>query len=141
EHKLLLSKFDPANHSEDETDVEGPRRRSRANRFRIILSEWMSTGLRGLLRSFDEEYIDDWEMSPKKRRKGGSTPRERVIPTPLLSTLGTPAVGLWRNCYNEAWLQTLRPHDLRDLRIQPGTYDFNSHKKRRPEFLQGSSQG
>ncbi len=74
EHMLLLSKLDPVNHSDDETDVEGPRRRSRGNRFGIIMCGWISTGLRELL----------------------------VIPAPLLPTLGTPAVGLWRDCSNEA---------------------------------------
>ncbi|RPD78429.1 hypothetical protein L226DRAFT_558372 [Lentinus tigrinus ALCF2SS1-7] len=124
EHLDLITKLTAVNHSEDETDVDMPRRRTRANRFRIIACEWMSEELRGFLRALDKQYIDEWETSPARRRAGGSAPRERVIAVPPLSELGHAAIGLWRNCYNEAWLGTLKRHQIRQLCILEGKYDF-----------------
>ncbi|RPD60316.1 hypothetical protein L226DRAFT_471643, partial [Lentinus tigrinus ALCF2SS1-7] len=138
-HLELIVRLTPVNHSEDETDVDLPRKRSRACRFRIVLSEWMSEKLRDFLRALDKEYIDEWETSPARRRAGGSAPRERVTTTPLLSTLGTPAIGLWRNCYNSNWLSTLKRHEYRDLQVIESDYDFTI-RRRKSAFTQGSSR-
>lgn len=138
-HLDLLTRFSPVNHSEEETDVEPPRRRSRNSCFHIIQSDWMSTELRAFLRKLDDEYIDEWETSPEKHSLGGSAPRERIVGNPPSSTLGTPVIGLWRNCYNRAWLQTLRPHRLRALKVINADYDFTIKPK--TDFVQGSSRG
>ncbi len=112
------------NHSEDETDVDMPRQRTRANRFRIVACDWMSVELRNFLRALYEQYVREWETSPARRSAGGSAPRERVTTTPAMSELGHPAIGLWRNCYNEAWLSTLKPHEYRRMCIIESKYDF-----------------
>ncbi|RDX45343.1 hypothetical protein OH76DRAFT_1357918, partial [Lentinus brumalis] len=124
EHLDLMTKLTPVNHSEDETDVDMPRKRSRANRFRIVRCDWMSDDLRNFLRALYEQHIDEWETSPTKRQAGGSAPRERVTTVPPMSELGRAAIGLWRNCYNEAWLGTLKPHELRKMCIIESKYDF-----------------
>ncbi|RDX41773.1 hypothetical protein OH76DRAFT_1363956 [Lentinus brumalis] len=124
EHLDLMTKLTAVNHSEDETDVDMPQKRTRANRFRIIRCDWMSDNLRKFLRALYAQYIDEWETSPTRRKLGGSAPRERVTTTPPLSELGHAAIGLWCNCYNEAWLATLKRHELCSLCIIEGTYDF-----------------
>lgn len=139
----LLSKMQPANHSDDETDVEGPRRRNRERRFRIIESEWMSKAFRSFLRKLYDAYIYDWETLPGDSKQGGSNPRERYVGNPPESTLGRPAIGLWRNCYNEKWLATLKPHKYRELEIIEKPYDFTIREpgvESQPEFVQGSSR-
>ncbi|KAI0691533.1 hypothetical protein C8T65DRAFT_587145, partial [Cerioporus squamosus] len=140
EHLALISKFEAANYSGDETDAEPPRRRTRENRFRIIECWWMSDDLRNFLRRLDADYLEDWECSPTKRSAGGSAPRERVVATPRMITEGTAVVGLWRNCYNEDYLKNLKPHDYRKLQIIESNYDFRI-RPRQPEFVQGSSRG
>ena len=34
-------------------------------------------------------------------------------------------IGLWRNCYNPVWLQSLKPHVLESLQIINSDYDFS----------------
>lgn len=154
EHLELLTRLEAINQSEDETDCEPPFRRSREKRFRIIRCEWMSDKLRAFLRSLDQLYLWDCLTDPEKKKQGGSTPRERFESNPVLSTLGIPALGLWRNCYNAAWLATLSPHERRALQIIDSDYVFpgdGGHEEdedededmtpSQPEFVQGSSRG
>ncbi|RDX40593.1 hypothetical protein OH76DRAFT_1366006, partial [Lentinus brumalis] len=142
-HIELLSKMRPVNHSEDETDAEGSRRRSAANRFYRRDSRWMSTQLRTFLHRVDAVGKDDWERSPEKRSAGGNVPRTRVDRFPALSTDGTAAVGLWKNCYNQTYLSKLKPHLIRRLEIIDSDYDFRikgDQPTNQAEFVQGSSK-
>ncbi len=104
----------------------------------------MSKELRTFLRSLDAMYIDDQEMAVEYA--GGSRARERIVPTPLRSTVGMPATGLWQNCYDTEWLATLKPHERRALKIIKKNYMFEikptgKQSSKQPEFVQGSSQG
>ncbi|KAI0746377.1 hypothetical protein C8Q80DRAFT_1354618 [Daedaleopsis nitida] len=145
EHMELMSLLQPVNYSDDETDAEEGRRRSRASRFRIIQCLWMSDDLRTFLRKLYDAHCDDYEMSPDS--KGGRGPRERFVRDPPDAVVGTAATGLWSNCYNPQWLASLKRHELRKLNIRKGKYDFKIREydeiqnEAGPEFVQGSSRG
>ncbi|KAI0742330.1 hypothetical protein C8Q80DRAFT_1107940 [Daedaleopsis nitida] len=146
EHFELIGKLSPVNHSDDdsECELEGKQLRSRHKRFRIIRCEWMSDALRNFLRFLYEAHMTDWETSPEKRQAGGSNPRDRYERVPPDSTVGVPAVGLWQNCYNPAWLKTLQRHEVRQLHIIKKNYCFKINDEddsdKQPEFVQGSSK-
>ena len=112
----------------------------------------MSEELRKFLRKLDEAHYDDSLNLPEKQSQGGSGPRERKPRDPRKSIVGVAVKGLWRNCYNPAWLATLKRHKIRDLQIIDEEYDFTiveysdeeeeeEEEYEGPEFVQGSSRG
>ncbi len=97
--------------------------RATHRRYRIIEAQWMSTALRTFLRRLDSIYIEYCAT----RGGGGSGPRERIpYPTPKVEDSPAPD-GLWRNCYDDAWLASRPAHRLRKLQIIESNYDFSLH--------------
>lgn len=58
-------------------------------------------------------------------RKPGALARDRVeLAQPKVVNTAAPK-GLWRNCYDEAWLSGLKLPSLRTLEVREGDYDFS----------------
>ncbi|EIW65127.1 uncharacterized protein TRAVEDRAFT_108669 [Trametes versicolor FP-101664 SS1] len=123
-HKVLFERLSAANMSEDETDgdaVEHPPV------YRIVIAEWQSEEFKLFLWALDALYRIHWKAPPASRCKSGNPPRTRVLRegAGCKTIPGTAAPGLWRNCYNPEWLRKLKAHDLAELDIQEGIYDFS----------------
>ena len=59
------------------------------------------------------------------KHAGGNTPRERLELADG-ETVDSPAPkGLWRNCYNPAWLKGLKPYQYEALQIIDEDYEFS----------------
>ncbi|KAI8980233.1 hypothetical protein BD414DRAFT_421163, partial [Trametes punicea] len=120
-HKLLFERMSAVNMSGDETD--GPEVRH-PPAYRIIIAEWQSLEMRTFLWRLDMWYIEAWEKPLRGRRTGGNPPRTRVLREGIEGVRGVPPVGLWRNCYNAAWLNALPEWEREMLEIVDEDYSF-----------------
>lgn len=117
--------------SGDETD-DGKKRHWPV--FTIIDAQWQSDELKALFRGLDRHYIHDWKIArriagkKKRRRSSGNPPRVRVVKPDGKVEDGVAPRGLWRNCYNPAWLATLMPHELEELEMIDGAFRSHSPK-------------
>ena len=116
QHRRLFRLLEATNMSGDETDGA---EKTHPPRWRIIIARWQSRELRNFLWSLDRMHREDWA----RRRTGGNPPRERVLREGYDED-GTAPVGLWRNCYDQAWLQAQPAHVIRELEIVDEDYDF-----------------
>ncbi|KAI1786031.1 hypothetical protein LXA43DRAFT_898713, partial [Ganoderma leucocontextum] len=127
-HRLLLKLLQPCHMSADETDYESEegddgRVKKHPPQFRIKISNWQSLELRNFLWTLDIYYRQDWGNTSLRRSLGGNPPRTRVVDDQN-SEDGVAPIGLWRNCYDEDWLDAQLPHIVRDLEIVDEDYDF-----------------
>ena len=122
QHKTLFAKLSPIHMSGDETD--GPVK-SIPPTFRIVNAEWQSTELKVFMRTLDALYRERWAKPTGDRATPGNPPRFRVERPDGRTVDGVAPVGLWRNCYNLAWLKSLRPHVRQSLNIIPSDYNFS----------------
>ncbi|KAI0711694.1 hypothetical protein C8Q76DRAFT_623107, partial [Earliella scabrosa] len=120
-HAQLFNRLTAANMSDDETD--GPAVKHPPV-YRIILAEWQSEELRTFLWTLDRMWREYWERPYSRRRKSGNIPRQRVLRPNSRTEHGIAPRGLWKNCYNPAWLDKLRPYERRQLKIIEREYDF-----------------
>ncbi|PIL29456.1 hypothetical protein GSI_08398 [Ganoderma sinense ZZ0214-1] len=127
--------FDPlwealtaANMSDDETDSGSKKGKEKVTRRRkrhwptwtIIRSLWQSDELVKLFHGIDKHYRRDWENPGRystKRKSSGQPPRRRYLRETSKVEDGVVPRGLWRNCYNPAWLKTLQPDEIAALQI------------------------
>ncbi|KAI1789370.1 hypothetical protein LXA43DRAFT_1062880 [Ganoderma leucocontextum] len=102
QHVQLFLRLKPVHMSSDEAEDEES---DRAGNYTIIKATWQSHPLKTFLHSLDNQYI-----------KGTSDARvlDSVAP-----------IGLWRNCYNETWVQRQDAWVIRDLCIIDEDYDFS----------------
>ncbi|KII83127.1 hypothetical protein PLICRDRAFT_119787, partial [Plicaturopsis crispa FD-325 SS-3] len=110
--------------SGDETDEEG---KGPAKTFRIVTPEWRSAVLTTFLRTVDDIGHENWRSPVHSRAVQGNPPRTRVEvdkPTSFNLELCKPIRGLWRNCYDSAWLASLQPWELAHLEPRDDDYDF-----------------
>ncbi|OJT02569.1 hypothetical protein TRAPUB_6891 [Trametes pubescens] len=117
-HLELMSLLRAENMSDDETDRdEVTKAKKYPAVFYIRDAEWMSAIFREFLRSVDALKL--------RKLKPGNSPRLRLArkKTTKYAQAAVPE-GLWRNCYNIAWLSTLKTFELRKLRIIDEDYDF-----------------
>ncbi|KAI0371018.1 hypothetical protein BV20DRAFT_1035643 [Pilatotrama ljubarskyi] len=122
-HRIIFDRLNAASMSGDETD--GPKVEHSA-RYRIVLAEWQSEAFRTFLWRIDTKYIGYWQAPPGKRRTSGNGIRVRVLSPDSRSEPGSAPRGLWRNCYDEAWLAKLKDCWQRDLlEIVDEDYDFS----------------
>ncbi|KAJ2981474.1 hypothetical protein NUW54_g10870 [Trametes sanguinea] len=106
-HLELFAKLKPEFMSGDETDRDDDGRKLHPPSFTIVEPEWASIEYQPTV---DGDY------------KGGNGPRVRNFKGKMVDS---PAPkGLWRNCYNQAWVSKLKPHQLRSLSIVEEDYDF-----------------
>ncbi|RDX43278.1 hypothetical protein OH76DRAFT_1322818, partial [Lentinus brumalis] len=105
----------------DHSDQE---RQTHPKTFFIVEAFWQSDELKVFLRLLDTWHLWDWRQSIGDRLPGGNPPRKRVeLAEPRVANSAAPK-GLWKNCYNDAWLDTLKPHVRRQLGIIDEDYDF-----------------
>lgn len=103
--------------SADEVDESYPRF---PQTYRIIRAKWQSFALRKFLRALDVKYI-------KLRQKPGyigPIPRIRFESNARVEDRPAP-MGLWRNCYDQVWLQGLKQDDRDALDVTDDDYDFD----------------
>lgn len=93
--------------------------------FRIIITRWQSIELRNFLFLLDQIYRSDWKQPHNRRATPGNQPRVRLIRQDATVEDGVAPIGLWRNCYDQHWLQAQPPHMQRELEIVEEPYDFN----------------
>ncbi|TFK83037.1 hypothetical protein K466DRAFT_499232, partial [Polyporus arcularius HHB13444] len=120
EHKILFVKLRPIHMSGDETD--GPVK-THPPTFRIVEARWQSLELKTFLRALDALYRETWAKPVGQRATSGNPPRHRVEKAGR-SEEGVAPVGLWRNCYDDTWLRSLRPHVRASLNIIDSDYKF-----------------
>ncbi|RDX51288.1 hypothetical protein OH76DRAFT_1347265, partial [Lentinus brumalis] len=126
QHKALFEKLKPRHMSGDEPEFEvsNDERQAHPRVFFITDAFWQSGPLVTLFRSLDAWNVQDWRQSIGDNLPGGNPPRKRVeLANPKVVNSPAPK-GLWRNCYNDAWLATLKKHEIRKLRIINKDYDF-----------------
>ena len=111
--------------SGDETD--GPVK-THPPKFRIIEARWQSLEFKIFLRTLDALYRETWAKPVGNRATSGNPPRERHEHPDARVEDGVAPIGLWRNCYNAAWLRSLRPHVRESLNIIDSDYDFSLPK-------------
>ncbi|EIW57906.1 uncharacterized protein TRAVEDRAFT_126313, partial [Trametes versicolor FP-101664 SS1] len=122
QHAALLKQLKPRNMSGDETD--GPSK-THLPTWSIVISDWQSLPLRTMLWRIDEMGIEDWLHPKGTRATQGNPPRLRILRDGGKTEDGNAPSGLHRNCYNPAWLDTLCPHQLRNLQMIDTDYDFS----------------
>ncbi|KAH9831927.1 uncharacterized protein C8Q71DRAFT_714643, partial [Rhodofomes roseus] len=120
-HAVLFKKLRPIHMSGDETD--GPVK-LHPGAYRIVDARWQSLELKTFLRALDAMYREDWAMPVGARATSGNPPRHRTEQDARTEE-GIAPVGMWRNCYDEGWLNSLKAHVLDSLRVIDEDYDFN----------------
>ncbi|EIW59759.1 uncharacterized protein TRAVEDRAFT_121182 [Trametes versicolor FP-101664 SS1] len=118
-HFALLTRLSPSNMSGDETEAAEATRRT----YRIIKARWQSAALRTFLRALDAKRRDLWE-NPPQPRLWWNAPRIRVESANSEED-GRAPIGLWRNCYDEEWLQALKPEQREALEVVDEDYNFD----------------
>ncbi|TBU28227.1 hypothetical protein BD311DRAFT_663651, partial [Dichomitus squalens] len=124
QHKRLFSLLRPVHMSGDETDGDT---KAHPPTFRIVESRWQSLALKTFLRSLDALYRQRWSegRTVGNRATPGNPPRIRVArPDGRMEDTIAP-IGLWRNCYDQKWLNFLRLHVRASLRIIDADYVFS----------------
>ncbi|KAH9933281.1 uncharacterized protein B0H18DRAFT_870520, partial [Fomitopsis serialis] len=119
-HAALFKKLRPVHMSGDETD--GPVKTHPA-KFRIVEARWQSLEFKTFMRALDTMYREDWAMPVGIRATSGNPPRFRVEEGARVED-GVAPPHLWRNCYDEGWLKSLKIHVLQSLQIIDANYDF-----------------
>ena len=90
----------------------------------IVEASWQSLAMKTYLRTIDAMSREDWASPVQSRAVSGNPPRHRrEVPNPKVEVTPVP-IGLWRNCYDEQFLASLRPHELERLEIIDAEYDF-----------------
>lgn len=121
-HFELFSLIKPQHMSDDETDRDEDGKRLLPAAFTIRDAQWMSDLYRTFMRTLDDWHYDKWANGVDGVETGGNAPRTHNS----LGRVANPRApsGLWRNCYNNAWLATLKPHQRHRLKIIDADYDF-----------------
>ena len=121
EHVALFKRLRPCHMSGDETDgdvkVHPPT-------YRIVETRWQSLELKTFLRALDTMYREKWAAPPIGRATSGNAPRFRIEAGSRIED-GVAPIGLWRNCYDKAWLASLKPHVLQSLKVRDEDYNFS----------------
>ncbi|KAI0650187.1 hypothetical protein C8Q79DRAFT_899961, partial [Trametes meyenii] len=113
----LLSVSSMSGDESDGTNVSGERT------YRIVNARWQSAPLRKFLRTLDALHHEAC-VAPRPRRGRWTYPIIRVETSEAQEEDGTPPVGLWRNCYDPTWLESLNADQRYMLQIVDEDYDF-----------------
>ena len=130
QHKRLFTLLRPIHMSGDETDG---LEKSHPPVFRIVEARWQSLALKIFVRTLDALYREAWAHPVGTRATSGNPPRTRVErPESGRVEDGVAPIGLWKNCYDQKWLDSLRPHVRESLQIIDANYDFTLPRPRVP---------
>ncbi|KAI0827599.1 hypothetical protein BC628DRAFT_1299757, partial [Trametes gibbosa] len=121
-HLDLFARIKPEYMSGDETDRDEDNKRIRPHSFTGEEPEWMSEAYREFMHTLDDWHYDKWANGVDGELKGGNPPRTRNFCGKVVKTKAPK--GLWRNCYNAAWLAQLKPYQRRGLHVIEEDYNF-----------------
>ncbi|RPD58125.1 hypothetical protein L226DRAFT_467414, partial [Lentinus tigrinus ALCF2SS1-7] len=125
-HLVLFANLEPCHMSGDEASMPGDGRNTRVRLYYIIESEWQSEAFKLFVQKLDRWYIYYWRQRGGDTPPGGNPPRIRITnttnPKKAISPKGPN--GLWRNCYDDAWLSKKTPYELERMGIINEDYDF-----------------
>lgn len=125
-HAVLLNKLRPPHVEPDEPagfriDDSGKQHRV----FNMIRPAWQSDVFWKFMKDLDERKSQADNEAIGASRKSGALARERVeLAEPKVVNTAAPK-GLWKNCYDEAWLAKLTLPSRRTLQVLEENYDFN----------------
>lgn len=105
--------------SSDESDSESP------GDYRRVYPSWRGPQLEMLEWRIDTVVAELRKPKIGHRRKPGKAPRRRNH-TSLENPEAIACPGLPVNCYDPAWLKTLRPGELRNLKVDGTPYGFEN---------------
>ena len=125
QHKKLFAKLRPIHMSGDETDDPVKKH---PPKFRIVDARWQSLTLKTFLRTLDAFYRTTWAKPVGNRATSGNPPRRRIERPDGRCEDGVAPIGLWCNCYDSTWLESLRPHVRESLQIIDKDYNFSLPK-------------
>ncbi|KAI0366121.1 hypothetical protein BV20DRAFT_952825 [Pilatotrama ljubarskyi] len=90
--------------------------------FVVIEGEWESSEWKRFMRSLDAMNLEDKAHADP----GGNQSRVRIDSSTCRIAKNRPVPkGLWRNCYNQAWLAKQKPHFIDSLNVRDMDYDFS----------------
>ncbi|KAI1785648.1 hypothetical protein LXA43DRAFT_899290, partial [Ganoderma leucocontextum] len=121
EHVQLFMRLKPVHMSGDEAENDEA---ARAGIYTIIEAAWQSDALKTFLRSLEATYVKNWKTTVGNRGRGGKAPRRRIAKRDGKVVDSVAPIGLWRNCYDAAWLQCQEVWVVRDLYIVDAEYNF-----------------
>ncbi|KAI0323122.1 hypothetical protein GY45DRAFT_1212616, partial [Cubamyces sp. BRFM 1775] len=123
-HLKLFSLLKAEDMSGDETDRDQNGKKIHPPSFTVEELRWPSDQYKTFMCKLDESRYDSWK-SPTVGGgyRGGNGPRTRRRRGKFVDT---PAPkGLYRNCYDQAWLRKLKQPHLRALHVIDEDYDFS----------------
>ena len=110
----------PEHMSGDETDDSG-----KPETFKRIDTQWRGTKMRTFLHGLDTTILENRRHPIGTRKAIGRAPRVRLA-SGGKSENGPAPKGLPINCYNEAWLNKLKPFQRFKLEVQEKEFDFSA---------------
>lgn len=125
EHLKLFENMENAHMSDDEPDEDHNGDRSFPSRFHSYRPDWRSAELGTFLHTIDTHTPVLWGRPKGRRATPGNPPRQRYEMENMVRP-GEVPVGLWKNCYDAAWLSRQRPHIVRNLEIIDSDYDLDT---------------
>ncbi|PIL24700.1 hypothetical protein GSI_12586 [Ganoderma sinense ZZ0214-1] len=120
-HVQMWLLLEPGNMDGDEP--EGGQKKKFPVVFNILRPKWASQELCNYWWSLDAEYRTHYGNPTHERATRGNPPRDRVLPENSVED-GVVPFGLWRNCYDQEWLESLQPHLRQELEIIAEDFDF-----------------
>lgn len=123
-HVALFNRLRVRDMSDDESDdITSPGRKI----YRITRAKWQSRVLRAFVRGLDAKYLElredasrsgRWWITPRIRVEHPEASRPAQDPPPA-------PIGLWRNCYDQDWLDSLSPSERAALQVEDEDYNFD----------------
>ncbi len=132
-HVELFEMLQPCHMSGDEAVVaEEDDRQLLPHVFHIVEAAWQSKEFKVFVRTLDDWNIEDQRQKTGESQSGGNCPRRRIEKADPSVVNSRAPIGLWRNCYDEEWLRSLKPHVRERLNIIPDDYNFSLPNYERP---------
>ncbi|KAI1789842.1 hypothetical protein LXA43DRAFT_850059, partial [Ganoderma leucocontextum] len=125
-HLVLFSDLEAAHLSSDEPAFGQDKRQAQYSLYYIVEAAWQSRAFRKFVRDLDQWYLYHSRPKVGQKQHGENRPRIREeLPKGKARVVNSVAPrGLWRNCYAEDWLQSLKVSEREDLDMRDEDYDF-----------------
>ncbi|KAF8347509.1 hypothetical protein F5887DRAFT_881624 [Amanita rubescens] len=118
-HRDLMEKLGRQGISSDESDYN-----QKPPVFYRISPVWRSMELRDFMWQLDGMAAQDNAQSIGRRRRGRNQRTRQRLRTDRINGESSAPIGLPRNCYDGAWLNTLSRRQLAELEMTPN-HDFS----------------